>query len=453
VPGTLDPLGDPDEVKRVAAEYGYPVAIKAAHGGGGKGLRVVHGDDEVEAAFEAARREADAYFSNPEVYVEKYLVKPRHIEAQIIADTHGQVLFLGERDCSLQRRHQKLVEETPSPVITDKQRKSLAKAATAVAKAAGYVNAGTVEFLMDREGRLYFLEMNTRLQVEHTVTEMVTGIDLVHQQLKVAMGERLDLGEMRPSGHAIEFRVNAEDPAAGFIPSPGWIVEYSEPGGFGVRVDSGYRAGSNVSQYYDNLVSKLVVWGRDRHEAIRRARRALSEYRITGIATTIPFHATALDDEDFVAGTHHTRTVEEDMDLSGLVQPSAPQLPEEEALSEREMTVEVGGRRFVVKLWAPEVVAPAAGGRRPPPRRKPPKLSRQTDLAVEQGVIAAPMQGTIVKVHRRAGEAVEADEAIFILEAMKMENEVRTPISGEIVDLRVQTGDKVANGQVLAIVR
>jgi acetyl-CoA/propionyl-CoA carboxylase biotin carboxyl carrier protein len=453
VPGSLEPVSEPAEVLALAADFGYPIAIKAAHGGGGKGLRVVASDDEVEAAFDAARREADAYFANPEVYVEKYLVRPRHIEAQIIADTHGQIVFLGERDCSLQRRHQKLIEETPSPAVDDKQRRALAKAARSVAKAAGYVNAGTVEFLMDERGRFYFLEMNTRLQVEHTVTEMVTGIDLVREQLRIAAGDKLELGEASAAGHAIEFRINAEDPARGFVPTPGRIVDYREPGGFGVRVDSGYRAGSTVSQYYDNLVSKVVVWGRDRAEALTRAERALGEYRISGIATTLPFHREALRNESFRIGTHHTRTVEDEMDLGHLPRPVIPQLPEEEQLAEREMTVEVGGRRFVVKLWAPELAAPVIGGHRPAPRRRAPKLTKQSALSEGEGVVAAPMQGTIVKVHHRAGEAVDEGEPLFILEAMKMENEIRAPVEGEIVDLRVQPGDKVANGQVLAIVR
>jgi acetyl-CoA/propionyl-CoA carboxylase biotin carboxyl carrier protein len=453
VPGTMEPLATVEDVREVAESFGYPIAIKAAHGGGGKGLRVVRKEADLEAAFDAARREADAYFKNPEVYVEKYLEGPRHIEAQIILDTHGNALFLGERDCSLQRRHQKLIEETPSPAMSDRQRKALGKAAIAVAKAAGYVNAGTVEFLLDRSGDFYFLEMNTRLQVEHTVTEMVTGIDLVREQLRVAMGEELSVSEVDPRGHAIEFRINAEDPAKGFLPSPGRIVDYREPGGFGVRVDSGYGAGSTVSQYYDNLVAKLVVWGRDRDEAITRARRALGEYVITGIATTIPFHLLALSDERFEAGTHHTRTVEEDMKLDDLVQPTAPILPGDEELAERQMTVEVGGRRFVVKLWAPEVAAPAAAGRRQAPRRRPPKLSQAAPIVDGEGAITAPMQGTIVKVHHKAGDRVEAGEPLFILEAMKMENEIRSPAAGEIIDLRVQPGDRVAGGAVLAIVR
>jgi acetyl-CoA/propionyl-CoA carboxylase biotin carboxyl carrier protein len=453
VPGTMAPLHTIDDVKRVADDFGYPIAIKAAHGGGGKGLRVVHDESEVNSAFEAARREADAYFKNPEVYVERYLEFPRHVEAQILIDTHGNGVFLGERDCSLQRRHQKLIEETPSPAMSDRQRKAFGKAALAVAKAAGYVNAGTVEFLMDRAGDFYFLEMNARLQVEHTITEMVTGVDLVREQLRISGGEELAVTGVEPRGHAIEFRINAEDPAHNFLPSPGRIVDYREPGGFGVRVDSGYGPGSSISQYYDNLVSKVVVWGQDRDEAIDRSRRALTEYLITGIATTIPFHLLALDHDSFRAGTHHTRTVEDEMDLTALDRPAAPILPGDEELAERQMTVEVGGRRFVVRLWAPEVAAPAAAGRRQAPRRRAPKLTRAPAPSVNEGAVTAPMQGTIVKVHHKAGDRVEAGEPLFILEAMKMENEVRAPVAGEIVDLRVQAGDRVPGGAVLAIVR
>ncbi|HEX5630933.1 MAG TPA: biotin/lipoyl-containing protein, partial [Acidimicrobiia bacterium] len=310
------------------------------------------------------------------------------------------------------------------------------------------------EFLLDASGNLYFLEMNTRLQVEHTVTEMVTGIDLVREQLRVAMGEPLSFTEVQPRGHAIEFRINAEDPANGFLPSPGQISEYSEPGGFGVRVDSGYGAGSAVSQYYDNLVAKLIVWGRDRDEALSRSRRALSEFVVGGIATTIPFHLAALEMPSFLAGEHHTRTVEEEMDLSGLTRDAAPPLPEDVELAERQRTVEVGGRRFVVRVWAPESgPTPVESGRRPAPRRRPPKLAQSPASGAGSGAVTAPMQGTIVKVHHKAGDRVAAGEPLFILEAMKMENEVRSPVDGEIVDLRVQPGDRVAGGAVLAVVR
>jgi acetyl-CoA/propionyl-CoA carboxylase biotin carboxyl carrier protein len=450
VPGTLEPVRRSADVRAVADAYGLPIVIKAAHGGGGRGLRVVHRSEDLDRAFEAARREADAYFANAEVYVERYLVGPRHIEAQVLFDRHGNGAFLGERDCSLQRRHQKLVEESPSPALSERQRKALGRSALAVAKAAQYESAGTVEFLLDRDGNFYFLEMNTRLQVEHAVTEAVTGVDLVKEQLRIAAGERVGVGEVVPRGHAIEFRINAEDPGRGFRPQPGTIGEYHEPGGPGVRVDSGFEAGSAISQYYDNLIAKLVVWGADRDEAIARARRALGEFRIGGIATTLPFHRLVLDLPAFREGSHDTRTVEADLDLSTLAQPP-PEAPSEDDAAGRTMTVEVGGRRFEVRLWAPGSSA-AEGPKRPPARRRAPQPA-SLEASEPQGLITAPMQGTIVKVHHRAGEAVEAGEPLFVLEAMKMENELRAPAAGQIIDLRVREGDLVSTGQVLAIVR
>ncbi|MFQ5948300.1 MAG: acetyl-CoA carboxylase biotin carboxylase subunit [Acidimicrobiia bacterium] len=453
VPGTLDPLDSVEAVRAVSTEYGYPIVIKAAHGGGGKGLKIVASEDELKRAFEAARREADAYFANPEVYVERYLDRPRHIEAQILVDRHGSAVFLGERDCSLQRRHQKLIEETPSPFLSSSQRSQLGEAALAMAEAAKYENAGTVEFLVDQGGDFYFLEMNTRLQVEHTITEMVTGIDLVREQLRVAAGEPLSFSDVHRNGHAIEFRINAEDPSRNFLPTPGRVVDYREPGGFGVRVDSGVRAGSTVSQYYDNLIAKLVVWGRDRDEALTRSRRALNDFVVKGMTTTIPAHLLVLDHPEFIDGSHHTRSVEEDLDLTKLSLPPAPPLPEDEELAERSITLEVGGRRFVVRLWAPELAVPAASGRRQEPMRRPPKLKAARPAVDSAGVVTSPMQGTIVKVHHKAGDRINAEDPLFILEAMKMENEIRCAIDGEIVDLRVQAGDKVASGQVLAIVK
>ena len=447
VPGITDPVTTVDEVLELAAEYGYPVAIKAAHGGGGKGLRVVHEASEATAAFDGARREADAYFGNPQVYVEKYLEKPRHIEAQILFDQHGHGVFLGERDCSVQRRHQKLIEETPAPGLTAKQRKTLAKAAIDAGRSCDYVNAGTVEFLMDQNGDFYFLEMNTRLQVEHTVTEMVTGLDLVAWQLRIANGEKLELKEIEPRGHAIEFRINAEDPHQNYLPTPGQVVEWEEPAGPGVRVDSWMRPGTNVTQYYDNLMAKLIVWGADRESAINRGRRALEEFTITGVASTIPAHLAVLDHEDFIAGTHHTKWMEDEVSLDGAEPYVAPSLPEEEDLTKRDITVEIGGRRFRVSYWAPE---PAAGGRM---RRRPPKLESSGQSGVSDGMITAPMQGTIVKVHVEPGEKVKAGDPICVLEAMKMENEVTAPADGDVVDLRVEPGDTVASGQVIAIVK
>ncbi|MFO7300347.1 MAG: acetyl-CoA carboxylase biotin carboxylase subunit [Actinomycetes bacterium] len=447
VPGITEPVTTVDEVAKLAHEFGFPVAIKAAHGGGGKGLRVVRSIGELEEAFEGARREADAYFGNPEVYVEKYLEQPRHVEAQILFDTHGKGVFLGERDCSVQRRHQKLVEETPSPALNAKQRRALGKAALAAARSCGYANAGTVEFLVDRNGDFYFLEMNTRLQVEHTVTEMVTGVDLVEWQIRVAYGEKLPFDEIEPRGHAIEFRINAEDPYQNFLPTPGQVVEWQEPAGFGVRVDSWITPGTTVSQYYDNLMAKLVVWGPTREAAIARGRRALQEFQVAGVSTTIPAHLVVVDHPDFVAGTHHTKWMEEAVDLGEAPPQAAPALPEDEALVKREITVEVGGRRFEVAYWAPEATPTGQ------PRRKPPKLSRTGAPKASDGVVTAPMQGTIVKVHVKAGQKVEEGEPICVLEAMKMENEVKAPASGEVVDLRVEPGDTVSSGQVIAIVK
>jgi acetyl-CoA/propionyl-CoA carboxylase, biotin carboxylase, biotin carboxyl carrier protein len=447
VPGITEPVTTVDEVAQLAHDFGYPVAIKAAHGGGGKGLRVVHGLDDLKEAFEGARREADAYFGNPEVYVEKYLEQPRHIEAQILFDSHGHGVFLGERDCSVQRRHQKLIEETPSPGFTQRQRRSLGRAALAAAKSCGYVNAGTVEFLVDQNGDFYFLEMNTRLQVEHTVTELVTGLDLVEWQIRIAAGEKLDIGEPEPDGHAIEFRINAEDPFNGFLPTPGQVVEWTEPAGPGVRVDSWITPGTTVSQYYDNLMAKLVVWAPTRKAAISRGRRALEEFKVSGVATTIPAHLAVLDHPDFIAGNHHTKWMEESVTLEGTGPMVSPPVPEEEALTKREITVEVGGRRFQVRYWAPEATA---GGQT---RRRPPKLSQSGRTVSSDGVITAPMQGTIVKVHVTAGQPVKVGEPICVLEAMKMENEVTSPTGGEVVDLRVEPGDTVSAGQVIAIVK
>jgi acetyl-CoA/propionyl-CoA carboxylase biotin carboxyl carrier protein len=449
VPGVTEPVTSVEEVRKLASEFGYPIAIKAAHGGGGKGLRVIQDDDGIEEGFEGARREADAYFSNASVYVEKYLEKPRHIEGQILFDTHGHGLFLGERDCSVQRRHQKLIEETPAPGMTERQRKALGKAALAAGRSCDYVNAGTVEFLLDRDGEFYFLEMNTRLQVEHTVTEMVTGIDLVEWQLRIARGEELTIDRVTPRGHAIEFRINAEDPFNNYMPSPGQVVEWEEPAGPGVRVDSWVKPQTSVTQYYDNLMAKLIVWGSDRTAAINRGRRALNEFKVQGVATTIPAHLAVLDHPEFIAGEHHTKWMEESVAIPAPTPGSAPSLPEDEALNRRDITVEVGGRRFSVAYWAPESSAGGAGG----VKRRRPKLSPNSGATNTDGVVTAPMQGTIVKIHVRAGSSVKAGDALCVLEAMKMENEVTTPNGGEVVDLRVETGDTVSPGQVIAIIK
>ena len=451
VPGTTEAVDSFDAASRMAADIGYPVAVKAAHGGGGKGLRVAAGRRQLAKAIEGARREADAYFGNPVVYLEAYIARPRHIEAQIIVDRHGNYRFMGERDCSVQRRHQKLIEEAPSVVLSHEQRRSLGDAALAIAKACGYINAGTVEFLLNPDGSFYFLEMNTRLQVEHTVTEMVTGIDLVAEQLAVAAGEPLSFGHLPTRGHAIQLRINAEDPANGFRPTPGTVTEYREPAGPGVRVDSWIVPGTLISQYYDNLMAKLVVWGRTRAEAIARAERALDEYRVAGIATTIPAHRAVLSHPTFVAGDVHTRWVEDELSLDPEPFDRGASLPSEKARARRAMTVEVGGRRFDVTYWAPEAPARGKGDR---PARKPPKRRTGTaQLSTEPGMVVSPMQGTIVKVSAKAGDRVTADQQICVLEAMKMENEITSPINGELVEVRVQPGDTVRLNEVLAIVR
>ncbi len=453
VPGTDEPLTSVDDARAFAAEHGYPIAIKASAGGGGRGMKVVADDSELAAAFEAAGREALAWFGNAAVYLEKYLERPRHIEAQVIFDTHGNGVFLGERDCSLQRRHQKLLEETPAPGLDAEKRAAIGKAALAVAEAANYVSAGTVEFLMDRTGAFYFLEMNTRIQVEHTITEEATNVDLVVEQLRVADGLELSIDQAPvPVGHAIEFRINAEDPTRDFMPNPGPLVAYREPAGPGVRVDSGVKQGGVISQYYDNLIAKLIVRGRDRNEAIRRGRRALEEFVVSGVQTTIPAHLEILRNDDFLAGRVDTRLIEDRMDFTALERATSPTLPEEEELSERTITVEVGGKRFEVRYWS-QVLGTPQGPRRAAPRRRPPKRAKGGPAGSGEGVVTAPMQGTIVKVHHKAGDTVAAGEPVCVLEAMKMENEIVAPVAGDIVDLRVQTGDTVASGSILMVIK
>jgi acetyl-CoA/propionyl-CoA carboxylase biotin carboxyl carrier protein len=453
VPGSLEPLEDADSVAAFGTQHGYPLAIKASHGGGGKGLRVVREAAGVPAAFDSARREAEAYFGNPEVYVERYLDRPRHVEAQVIADTHGVTMFLGERDCTIQRRHQKLIEETPGSGIDDALRTRIGEAAVAVAKAAGYVNAGTVEFLLDGED-FWFLEMNTRIQVEHTVTEMVTGIDLVKEQLRIAMGEPLSFDAAPTTGHAIEFRINAEDPSSGFLPTPGTVTEYREPGGVGVRVDSGVREGAEISQYYDTLIAKLVIWGRDRAEAIDRGRRALEEFVIGGVATTIPAHLRIIGTDEFRAATHWTTFVEDELDFADLPAQAtpAPTPDAHDGLEERSMTVEVGGKRHRVRFWAPAAPAGNSAGRMAAPRRRPPKLERSSSATASAGAIVAPMQGTIVQVYVAEGDPVEAGDPICVLEAMKMENEVKATAAGTVSEVNVTAGDAVSAGAVMVVV-
>ena len=459
VPGTMDPLESPDEVVAFARTSGYPVAIKAAFGGGGRGLRVVRDEASVAEAMESAQREAQAYFGRAEVYVERYLERPRHIEMQIFCDVHGNGVFLGERDCSVQRRHQKLIEESPAAGLSEETRQAMGKAALEVARACGYTNAGTVEFLYE-DGEFFFLEMNTRLQVEHCVTEMVTGIDLVAEQIRVAAGEPLyftqDSVERR--GHAIECRINAEDPAKGFRPAPGAITRFSIPSGFGVRVDAGYEEGTAVSQYYDNLMAKLVAWGPDRESARRRALRALSEFRIEGVPSTIPAHLALLAHPDFVEGRHSTKWLEEEVDATLLVPAASPATPApdgtEEELVARTVPVEVDGRRFDVKVWLPEAremdtAGPSAAAK---PRGRARSQAALGGGAAGTGTVASPMQGTIVKTLVAVGDEVEIGQAVVVLEAMKMENHVIAEKAGTVAEVRVSPGDTVGTGDVLVVI-
>jgi acetyl-CoA/propionyl-CoA carboxylase biotin carboxyl carrier protein len=458
VPGRSEPLTSPDEVVAFGEEFGWPVAIKAAYGGGGRGMKVVQDAASAASAMESAQREAKAYFGRDEVYPERYLGWPRHIEMQVFADTHGNAVWLGERDCSCQRRHQKLIEESPAPEFPDRIREAMGDAAVKVARACNYVNAGTVEFLF-QDGDFFFLEMNTRLQVEHPITELTVGLDLVELQLLVAAGEALPLAQddIVRRGHAIECRINAENPAGGrFLPSPGTITRFRRPDGFGTRVDAGYDEGDTVSQYYDNLIAKLVVWGSDREHARRRMLRALRETQIEGVATTIPAHLAILEHPDFVAATHSTNWVEERLDLSGIAPPAKPEAaePAENGRVQRDVDVEVDGRRYNVRLWVPDVApaaAPAPGGLRPRrPRAQAAAATGGAVLGADQ--VRVPMQGTILKVLVAVGDPVEVGQAVCVLEAMKMENQITAEKAGTIAEIKVSVGDTVSAGDVVAVI-
>jgi acetyl-CoA/propionyl-CoA carboxylase biotin carboxyl carrier protein len=457
-------LTSADEVVTFGNDFGWPVAIKAAFGGGGRGMKVVAGPDQAAEALESAMRESLAYFGRDECYVERYLAWPRHVEMQIIADTHGSTLWLGERDCSAQRRHQKLVEESPAPDFPDDVRRAMGEASVKVAEACGYVNAGTVEFLY-QDGEFFFLEMNTRLQVEHPVTELVTGLDLVEWQLRVASGEPLGFGQddVRRHGHAIEVRINAENPAGGaFTPSPGTISRFTAPGGPGVRLDAGYESGDTVSQFYDNLVAKLVVWGHDRDAARRRMLRAIDETVIEGVSTTLPADVAILSHPDFVSGRHSTNWVEQTLDLSAVVSEPAGGAPpqpvpdggEAVPMVLRDVTAEVDGRRYHVKLWVPDPGDPvvAIGSGAGAVRGAGPKRPKAAASGAGSGTVAVPMQGTIVKMLVAAGDVVEVGQTICVLEAMKMENNVNAEKAGTVKEVRVQAGDSVGPGDVIAVI-
>jgi acetyl-CoA/propionyl-CoA carboxylase biotin carboxyl carrier protein len=439
VAGTDRPVVDAAEVEDFAAAHGLPIAIKAAAGGGGRGIKIVHRAEDIPELFASAVREAELAFGRGDCFLERYLARARHVEAQVLGDRHGTVVVVGTRDCSLQRRHQKLVEEAPAPFLTDTQRRSIHESAAAICRAAGYESAGTVEYLVGEDGTVSFLEVNTRLQVEHPVTEETTGLDLVALQLRIAAGEPLELPAEPPvTGHAFEFRLNAEDPARGFLPNPGTVTRFDAPTGPGIRLDSGVEAGSVVGGQFDSLLAKLIVTGRDRDHALARARRALGELRIEGVATVVPFHRQVIDDPAFVgdgAGfSVHTRWIDDEFLLRAEADDAA--LP-------TEVTILIGGRPHTVALpglvllEGPSAAAVLEGIR-----------SRATATAgggAKGGpAVLAPMQGTIIKVAVEEGQAVAAGDLIAVVEAMKMENAVQAPTAGLVRDLAVKPGDTVA---------
>jgi len=435
VPGTVEPVRSAAEIVRLGDELGYPLIVKAAAGGGGKGMKLVRSAEEAERAFESAAREGLAYFADAEVYVERYLVDPRHVEVQVLADAHGGVIHLGERDCTIQRRHQKLIEETPSPAVDDGLRARIGGIAVDAARAAGYRSAGTIEGLLSAEGDYYFMEMNTRIQVEHTVTEAVTGIDLVREQLRIAAGEPLSVtqDEVRFTGHAIECRINAEDVAAGFIPSPGTITVYREPSGPGVRVDSGVSAGSEISPLYDPLIAKLIVHDVDRESARRRMLRALDEFELGGVKTLLGLHRALLRHPCFVEGGTCDGLVESD------------ELAAAAAALERASAGEtVDGRRFDVKVLEPEPPWVELAGRRAERRR--------TGRGAVDEEVVSPMQGTVIAVKVAEGDEVRAGQVVCVVEAMKMENEIVAHRDGVVSGLAVSVGQAVRNGDLICVV-
>ena len=447
VPGTTEPVESVEEVVRLGKEYGWPLAIKASSGGGGKGLKVVASPEEAKRAFASARREGEAYFADATGYVEKFIEDPRHVEVQVLADTQGSVVHLGERDCTIQRRHQKLVEETPSPAVTPEVRERIGRIAVDAARAAGYRSAGTIEGLLAPDGSYYFLEMNTRIQVEHTVTELVTGIDLVREQILIAAGEPISFGQedVRFSGHAIECRINAEDPANGFLPSPGVVTAYREPAGPGVRVDSGVAEGSEVVGLYDPLIAKLCVWDTDRERARRRMLRALEEFVVEGVTTLIGFHRALLSHPCFTDGTTCRGVVEEI--AAGEPEPPTAMLPAAPGVTRaRTLEIELDSRRYEVKLLRAE-----------PPyaelaRRRRERTRGGAHHAAAREAVVSPMQGTVLAVEVADGDEVSEGQVICVVEAMKMENEITAHRRGHVTGLSVSPGEPVKTGQVICIV-
>jgi acetyl-CoA/propionyl-CoA carboxylase biotin carboxyl carrier protein len=462
VPGTTEPVATIEDARKLIKQtIGYPVAVKAAGGGGGKGFRVAESEDKLEDAFEGSSREGEKFFGDPTVYLERYLPDPRHVEVQVLADKHGNVIHLGERDCSVQRRHQKLIEESPAPAVDAELRARIGKIATEAAAAVAYTGAGTVEGLL-QEGEYFFLEMNTRVQVEHPVTELVTGIDIVKEGIRVAAGVPLSVSqdEVELRGHAIECRINAEDASKNFAPAPGAIGSYVEPAGPGVRVDSGVEAGSEITPMYDPMVAKLIVWDVDREQATARMLRALGEYRIEGLKTLIPFHQALLGTPQW-AGAETCRDLIEDrawLKTLAFPKPEAPPEPEEENGSvEQAYTVEVSGKRFDVKVIGPPFAGGALNGSGPAAglaaARKPLRRERASAAGGGGGdTLVSPLQGTVLKVAVEQGATVEEGALIAVIEAMKMENEITAHKAGTVSELPIVVGGSVATGETLAVI-
>src|SRR5215211_546129 len=451
IPGTTEPVETAEKAAALGDEFGYPLAIKAAAGGGGKGLKVARSPEEVDRAFASARREGEAYFADPRVYVERYLEDPRHVEVQVLAEADGNVVHLGERDCTIQRRHQKLVEETPSPAVTPELRERIGAIAVDAARAVGYRSAGTIEGLLSRDGEYFFLEMNTRIQVEHTVTELVTGFDLVREQVLVAAGQPLSFRQedVRFSGHAIECRINAEDVASGFLPAPGTITAYREPAGPGVRVDSGVTSGSEISGLYDPLVGKLCVHGVDREHARRRMLRALEEYVIEGVPTLIGFHRALLSHPCFIDGATCHGIVESELlaERSAALTSARVSVDTTAApgLDAHPTVVELDGRRYEVKVLVPEPEHRVLA------RRRRDRVSGHGAHAAARDAVTSPMQGTVLAVEVVEGDEVSAGQLLCVIEAMKMENELHAHREGTVTELSVAVGDPVQTGQVICV--
>ncbi len=458
VPGTTDPVTEPDDVAAFADEHGYPVAIKADAGGGGRGMKVVGGPDEIEGKLESARREGEAYFDDSTVYLERFLADPKHVEVQVLADHHSNVRHLGERDCSLQRRHQKVIEEAPAPLLDDNVREEIGEAARRGVDEAGYTNAGTVEFLVE-DDEFYFMEVNTRIQVEHCVSELVTGIDIVKWQLRIAAGEPISFeqADVDIDGHAIEYRINAENPADTFSPTPGMLHRYDPPGGIGVRIDDAIREGDEIGGEYDSMIGKLIVHAEDRNECLDRSERALREFDVDGVHTTIPFHRLMLSDQAFIDGTHTTKYLDEELDeasLDAAVERWGPanlgDTDDEDPATGR-YTVEVNGKRFEVFLedhTTPALQAEDSS-------ELPAQVTDATDTSTagrSGEEVTAEMEGTVLSVAVEEGDEVEPGDILCVVEAMKMENDIVATAGGSVTAVPVRSGDRVELGDTLAVI-